>query len=296
MINFIIKNLDSFIISTIFLILGFLPTIFDSKKLKHEKLSFNNSNINNSNIGNTYNQNHTENNYNNNTVVINHDSTTTSSDPWIVIILGVIFLIPLMLFYKHIDKILAYSITITISCLLLSLLIYKNLIKISSYIPISNNILNISIRNIVCWSLVLTNYITIFYKVNFSSSMKPFIYLINNISVSINNDTAPKVIRFLLDNPYEGSTAIFIIFSFLLSMFLISKLFFSYIWIVSSVKISINPNNKIWFKIYNSLDKRESNMNKKCWVWFFIILFSLSTSLLAYALNLFINKSQHHKV
>ena len=183
MINFIIKNLDSFIMSTIFLILGFLPTIFDSKKLKHEKLSFNNSNINNSNIGNTYNQNHTENNYNNNTVVINHDSTTTSSDPWIVIILGVIFLIPLMLFYKHIDKILAYSITITISCLLLSLLIYKNLIKISSYIPISNNILNISIRNIVCWSLVLTNYITIFYKVNFSSSMKPFIYLINNISV-----------------------------------------------------------------------------------------------------------------
>lgn len=301
MIKFFTRNLDSFIVSTIFLVLGFLPTIFDSSKAKNKGISFENTNINNSNIGNTYNQNtynqnYTENNHNTNTVVINHASTTTTDDPWSLIILFIVLILPLILFYKHIGKILVYSITIAISCLILSLLIYKNLIKTSRYIPLSNNILNISIRNIIAWSLVLINYITIFYKVNFSPAMKPFINLINNLSVSINNDTISKVIRFLLDNPYEGFTAVFIILSFILSIFLISKLFLSYIWIVSSVKISINPNTKIWSKIYNRLNKRESTIGKKYCVWFFIILFSLSTGLLAYVLNLSTNASQHHKV
>lgn len=301
MFNFFIRNLDSFIVSTIFLILGFLPTIFDSSKAKNKDISFENTNINNSNIGNTYNQNtynqnYNEHNYNTSTVVINHDSTTTAGDPWSVIILGVILIIPLVLFYKYIGKILVYSITITISCLILSLLIYKKLLKTSGYIQISDNILNISIRNIICWLLMLVNYITIFYKVKFSSVMKPFIDLINNPSVSINDDTISKVIRFLLDNPYEGFTAIFIILSFLLSIFLISKLSFSYIWIISSAKISINPNNKIWSKIFSSINKKESNVDKRCWVWLFITLFSLSTGLLAYVLNLPRNVSQRHIV
>lgn len=212
MINFFTRNLDSFIVSTIFLILGFLPTIFDSSKAKNINISFENSNINNSSIGNTYNQNtynqnFTEHNYNTNTVIMSSTSTT-SDDSWHLIILGILFFMALIFFYKIVGKMLAYSITISITFLILSIFMYKNLIKISRYATLPDNTLKISIRNIICWLLMFINYIIIFYKISFSSIMSSFMNLINSHGISIF-----KVIRFISDNPYEGFTAAFIILS-----------------------------------------------------------------------------------
>lgn len=295
MINFFTRNLDSFIVSTIFLILGFLPTIFDSSKAKNINISFENSNIDNSSIGNTYNQNtynqnFTEHNYNTNTVIMSSTSTT-SDDSWHLIILGILFFMALIFFYKIVGKMLAYSITISITFLILSIFMYKNLIKISRYATLPDNTLKISIRNIICWLLMFINYIIIFYKISFSSIMSSFMNLINSHGISIF-----KVIRFISDNPYEGFTAAFIAINIVFSIILIFKLFVSYIWIITCVKISINPKNRIWSKIYNRLNKKESSIDKDFWKWSFIPLFLLSTGLLAYAFSILIKLTEHQKI
>lgn len=80
-----------------------------------------------------------------------------------------------------------------------------------------------------------------------------------------------------------------------MSIYLIYKLLLSYILIISTVKVSINPDKKLWIKIYNSLNKKESKLNKKCWMWAFVILFCLSTGILAYLLSFPITMFQPHK-
>ncbi|MBU5676805.1 hypothetical protein KQI88_10280 [Alkaliphilus sp. MSJ-5] len=294
MINFIIKNLDALIIGTIFLILGFLPTLFSSNKDKKPSISIDNTNVNNSNIGdsynlNTYTQNYTENNYNNNqsTIIINtKSSTTNNNEDLFMLITGIVLFISLIFFYKHIDRVLAYLITITLSSLFLSSLLYKNLLKMKNDISIPNHLFNISIRNILSWVLLLINYIIIVYKINFSSFLEPFINLIKNLNIKSNNQKFSEIIIFFANNPYESLTACFIVIGLFLSIIIICQLFLSYIWIISYIKTSTNPISKLWNKIHSTLSKKEPNLNKKHWIYLFIILFSTTTGAIAYIFTL----------
>ncbi len=312
MINFFINNLDSFIISTIFLLLGFLPTFIDYIKLKKEDKRTStkpinidnngpviNSFNNNNNLVNSYNYN--ENNYNSKTIVINNNNnsnsilTSEADDPWYIIILAVIFIFFMILFYRHIDRLIIFFLTITVVSLLISILIYKTILNISNYISVQHNIINMSVRNIICWFLLLMNYIVVVYKINFSSSMMPLMDLIETSKTSIDSEIFLSIYRFMLDNTFESFTGVFIIFSFLVSIYLIYKLLLSYILIISTAKVSINPDKRLWIKTYNSLNKKESKLNKKWWMWAFVILFCLSTGILAYLLSFPITMFQPHK-
>ncbi len=289
MVGFVVKNLDSIIISTTFFVLGLLPIIFGSNNSEKQNLSFKNTCIANSNIGNIFNQNiynqsYTENNYNTNqsTVIINNSSAATNDDPWYIIALSVLALIPLIFFYKNINKILNYSIAISISCLILFILICRSFVNINKKITISKIVFKISIRNIIFCATIVINCFIILYNINFSPSIKAFL---NLTKTTDNKLMIEKVISFILNNFYDGSFVVFVAFSILFSMFLILQLFSSYLWLLSALKHSTQTKSrfsKLWNRIYYRLNKKESELNKCFWIISIIILYSLSTGFLSF--------------
>lgn len=301
MIDFIIRNLDSFIISTIFLILGFLPTMFNPKKDKNSTKSFDNSNVTNRNtsnthIQNTYSQNisyqnNIQNNYSNTqATVVNSNSSTSSDDPWILFVLSILIIIPLIFFYKYFNKIITYYIAITISSILLSISLIINLEKIKKYSYIPNNVLFISIRNIPAWIFLLVNYTIIYFKVNYSYAMKPFISLIKSFDINKTIENLSTTFKFITNNFYEGSLAIFMAASIACSTILMFKLFKSYIWAIAFIKHSAESNNKaylkIWNIIYSYLNKQESQPNKFFWIVALLVIFLFSTGAFSYLFKL----------
>lgn len=289
MIGFIVKNLDSIIISTIFFVLSFLPIILGSNNSEKQNLSFKNTCIANNNIGNILNQNiyqnYTENNYNTDqsTVIINNGSAAINDDPWYLIVLSMLALALLIFFYKNINKILNYSIAISISCLILFVFLYKNLVNINknNKTIIPEIAFKISIRNIIFSTAIVINYFVILYNTNFSPSIKIFL---NLIKTTDNKLMIEKIIDFIFNNFYDGSFVIFVAFSILFSIFLVLQLFSSYLWLLSVLKHSTQTKyrfSKLWNGMYYCLNKKESELNKCFWIISIIILYSLNTGFLS---------------
>lgn len=299
MINFFIKNLNSFIISTIFLLLGFLPNIFSfiinkftGGKAYSSGININRSNnnvIGNNNIiknsynnsNNTYNQyNRYEYNSSYNTSPNNIDSTS-SSDAFIgIIFITLIFFIFLMLFYQYIYTILMYSISISISSLILLVFIFQNLNLLNK-----NNSLfyyksvwsTISIRNIFFCIIILINLLIILYNSKHTMVIGTFINIVTNPT---NNSFSQKLLLvkdFIFNNGYDGYFVVSVAISIIYSIFLVFQLLSSYIWLTSLSLIS-KYNTSFWFAVFKKLEKRESVNNFSFWILSIFLIYILSVN------------------
>jgi len=276
MISFISRNLDSIIISTVFLFLESLPMFFEPNKSKNkpngQNISIENSKVENNNINNIYSKNiynnktYIENKNNQSTVIIDQTSSTSNDDSLDFFVFCILLIGLFVFFYKYINKILSYSIGISLSNIFLSILLYNKFKKENDYILIPKIIFSISMRNLLFWILILINNFIIFYKRNFSPAVKTFILSIKG-SISQN-------IFFIFKHPHESFFVIFNVFSLIVSILVMFKLICSYIWLISYIKL-IKNENKFWWKINHSLYKKESTFKIENWIWLTLILLLL---------------------
>ena len=293
--NFIIRNLDSIIISTIFFFLGILPAKFSFDKKQNSDISPTSMTLNKTN--NNYKQNITYNTHNQNTyntkstIMINHVNSNNNNDDVLdVFVLGIILIILILSFYKNFNKIFPYYYSIIIANIAISGLLMIYIYKIKKHINIHKNFVNILARNTLSWIAICIILGSIYFNINYSSDLKNFrIFVENTYNKPVLVNTS-EFIAFTINNISESLMVIFISISFILCTYLILKLIKSHIWIISYIQSFNQTNNKFllkfWNKIYKKLNTQESKLNYKFWIFTIMLSLVLTTGLLPFIITL----------
>lgn len=179
--DFIVRNLDSIIISFMFLILSHILSNISNLKNENQSISIDNSNVVNSTVSNIFNDNtvnNTQLTMKNITIEKYPEQSLQSDDTSLTMVIYLfLFGMILIFFYKYFDIIDIISTLFIFICLLSSILVSINVSKNKVFVKKFKNIKLIALRNTAIWVLLFINSFIIYYKVNYS----------DNVSVFLNN-------------------------------------------------------------------------------------------------------------
>lgn len=288
--DFIVRNLDSIIISFMFLILSHILSNISNLKNENQSISIDNSNVVNSTVSNIFNDNtvnNTQLTMKNITIEKYPEQSLQSDDTSLTMVIYLfLFGMILIFFYKYFDIIDIISTLFIFICLLSSILVSINVSKNKVFVKKFKNIKLIALRNTAIWVLLFINSFIIYYKVNYSDNVSVFL---NNLGEKNIKGLFSRLFDVISRHFYESMISMFLVVSFVFVIVLIINLLASHIWILSFTRSYSLDNKKLqykfWKKIHNVLVKKYSKLDIGFWIISLFLVLSCSLGLIPYFIN-----------
>lgn len=296
-----LKNIDAFIINTIFLVLSYFLSKPNNSKYSSQNINIYSNNIsynkienNNSNFISNHNNQINDYITNNLNTYKKYRSTSTASNSdntWITIFFySIAVSLTLYFFYKYYNSISFYVRLLIYTGLLSSFLIFINFYKEKNLINYHPKITRACYFSPALWLIIFINSKIIDFQINNSDYMKVFH---DNFSTTSINGILPKTISFANNYRLSFFMSIFLIGSFVITLFIIIySLFLEFAMLSFARKYSLSPitlRYKLWDKINSILIHRFISLNFSGIIMSSVIMFLLSTGIITKLIEIIAN-------